>query len=225
MNQKVMINNALSALIKESIIEDIVKGKIRPGEKLIEARYAEQFGTSRAPVREAFYLLTLEGVVEKIPRRGTIVKTYTKQEIVDIIEIRNFVEDLAVRRIQHARKRHCIEEMQRIIEQMEEQRSNNKAYVQLNAQFHQQLIVATESDIIRDMYAGISTRLLSLQMVSFVENKDIAQSLAEHRQIVALMKEERWDEVRKTLSAHNETIRPRVERFIAADLQQLEENG
>lgn len=214
MNYKKITNNALSALIKESIIEDIVKGNIQPGEKLVEARYAEQFGTSRAPVREAFYLLTLEGVVEKIPRRGTMVKTYTSQEISDIIEIRNFVEDLALRRIQYVRKRQCIEEMQRIIGEMEQHLPDNKTYVRLNSEFHHQLIIAAESDIIRDMYAGISMRLLSLQMISFVENKDITKSLMEHRQIAQLMREERWEQARKALSAHNETIRPRVEKFI-----------
>jgi DNA-binding GntR family transcriptional regulator len=220
-NKKRIIDNALSTLIKEKIIEDIVKGTICPGEKLVEARYAEQFGTSRAPVREAFYLLTLDGVVEKIPRRGTIVKTYTAQEIGDILEIRNFVEDLAMRRLCDKNKAGCVAAMERIIEQMKQYKQNNKAYVRLNSEFHHQLIAASESDIIRNMYAGISTRLLSLQMVSFVEEKDIARSLMEHECLVQLMKEEKWNEARQVLAEHNQTIWPRVEKYIATHRSQL----
>src|SRR5699024_7488088 len=89
-------NNSLSHIIAEKITEQIIRGAIRPGEKIVETVYAEEFGTSRAPVREALYLLTIQGLVERIPRRGAVVKGYSDDEIRNILEIRMFLESLAV---------------------------------------------------------------------------------------------------------------------------------
>lgn len=121
--------NALSNLIAEHIAEQIITGELKPGQKLIENDYAAEYGTSRAPVREAFYLLTIEGLVERIPRKGTVVKGYTEEEIYDLLEIRILLESLAMKRImKHGIDSSVMEEMEQILHEMHHVREVKKVY-------------------------------------------------------------------------------------------------
>ncbi len=72
---------SLPQQIAKHILEKIIKGEIEAGEKIVEEAISTELNTSRAPVREALYLLQVDGVVERIPRRGTIVKAFTQKEI------------------------------------------------------------------------------------------------------------------------------------------------
>ncbi|WP_134702439.1 GntR family transcriptional regulator [Ammoniphilus sp. YIM 78166] len=212
MNKKHIDNNALSNLIKQSITEDIILGKIQPGEKLIETKYAEEFGTSRAPIREAFYLLTLEGFAQKIPRKGTVVRGYTAEEIKDLLEIRIFLENLAVEKLEGKDITSYLERMREIMSQMEGQVGSD--YTKLNYEFHYQLILACESEVIKNMYSRLGTPLLSVQTMAFIEEQDIRRSLAEHREIVQLLQDDRIQEAKALLDAHNRTVFPRISKYV-----------
>lgn len=88
--------STLSQKIAQSIADRIVEGHIKPGERLLESKWTETYGTSRAPVREAFYLLESDGIVERIPRRGVFVKEYNQKELFDMYEVVYRMEELAL---------------------------------------------------------------------------------------------------------------------------------
>jgi DNA-binding GntR family transcriptional regulator len=219
MIRKIIDNNALSNLIKQSITEDIIVGRVQPGEKLIEAKYAEQFGTSRAPIREAFYLLTLEGFVQKIPRKGTVVKGFSIEEIKDVLEIRSFLEELALPKISRENLTDCLEKMADITENMERNKTDQKEYAKLNYQFHFQLIVASESDVIRNSYVRLGAPLLSLQTMSFKDEEHIKKSLSEHKQIIQYLRDGDLEAARSLLVSHNKAVFPRIERILRSEHQ------
>lgn len=212
-----IVNNALSNLIKERIVEEIILGKIKSGEKLVEMKYAEEFGTSRAPIREAFYLLSQEGFVQKIPRKGTVVKGFTAEEIKDLLEIRNLLEDLALQKLQHAASGHLFERMEQIIQAMEQPEIAVKEYARLNYEFHYELILASKSDVIKNTYSRLGTPLLSLQTMSFEAQEHIKKSLDEHKRIVRLFREGAMDEARKLLAKHNTDVFSRIEKYVGSE--------
>ena len=63
---------------------DISSGKLAPGAVLRQAELAEQFGTSRIPVREALNSLQAEGLVQIEPNRGAFVTTLSAEELHDV---------------------------------------------------------------------------------------------------------------------------------------------
>lgn len=89
--------------IARQIINAIADGQLKPGERLTELRLSKEFGTSRAPVREALRLLESQGLVVSSPRRGFFVRTLTSDDLRDIYELRIGLEihaaDLALQRI------------------------------------------------------------------------------------------------------------------------------
>lgn len=76
----------------------ILMGELKPGERLMEIQLAKRLGVSRTPVREAIRKLELEGLVLMIPRRGAIVAEITVKDLEDVLEVRNALEELAVRK-------------------------------------------------------------------------------------------------------------------------------
>ncbi|WP_410798824.1 GntR family transcriptional regulator [Lysinibacillus telephonicus] len=71
----------LSLQIYKHILKKIIEGEFKAGDKIVEEDISKELNTSRAPVREALYLLQVDGIVERMPRRGTVVKSFTKSEI------------------------------------------------------------------------------------------------------------------------------------------------
>jgi DNA-binding GntR family transcriptional regulator len=78
---------SLPQQISKHILTKIIQGDFKAGEKIVEEEIAKELNTSRAPVREALYLLQVDGIVERQPRRGTIVKAFTQKEIVEYNDV------------------------------------------------------------------------------------------------------------------------------------------
>ncbi|WP_430489416.1 GntR family transcriptional regulator [Rossellomorea marisflavi] len=74
---------SLPEKVYHHLLQQILNGVIKAGEKIIEEDIARDLGTSRAPVREALYLLKVDGLAERIPRIGTIVKDFSDKEIIE----------------------------------------------------------------------------------------------------------------------------------------------
>lgn len=73
----------------------IVEGRLRPGERLVEQRLAEDLDLSRTPVREALRMLQSEGLVAFEPNRGARVRELTRAHIADLYELRARLEAMA----------------------------------------------------------------------------------------------------------------------------------
>jgi DNA-binding GntR family transcriptional regulator len=77
---------------------EIISGKLQPGNPLAEPVLAKQFGSSRAPVREALIELEREGLVQFEPTGRTKVRTLTERDFAEIREARMALESMAARR-------------------------------------------------------------------------------------------------------------------------------
>ena len=86
----------LREVVYEALRKAILKEKLKPGERLMENTIALKLGVSRTPVREAIRMLADEGLVLLIPRRGAQVAQISRQELLDVLEIRESMDVLAV---------------------------------------------------------------------------------------------------------------------------------
>lgn len=86
----------LRDVVYETLRQKILKGELKPGERLIEVTLAERLGVSRTPVREAVHKLEQEGLVIMLPRRGAQVATISEKDLRDVLEVRKFMESFAV---------------------------------------------------------------------------------------------------------------------------------
>ena len=91
------INLPLRQRLKEELLRRILGGHYDPGERLVELRIAEEFGTSQGPVREALRDLEATGLVTAIPRRGTYVSDAMGEGLREIYTVRGALEEQATR--------------------------------------------------------------------------------------------------------------------------------
>jgi len=207
-------NNALSNSIAEHITKQIITGDLKPGEKLVENSYAEEYGTSRAPVREAIYLLATEGLVERIPRKGAIVKEYTEDEIYDLLDVRNMLENMAMNRIKKlGADSDLLQEMNQLHEKMKIV-NDVHAYTQLNHSFHMCLIEMSKSEIIKDMYLRLGWPLLRVQSLSFAREGKIEKSITEHEMIISLLVKQDMEKLATVLLKHNEDVISNIQKIL-----------
>ena len=86
----------LRDVVFNTLRQAILKGELKPGERLMEIQLANRLGVSRTPVREAIRKLELEGLVLMIPRKGAVVAEITIKDLEDVLEVRGVLEILAV---------------------------------------------------------------------------------------------------------------------------------
>ena len=97
-NFKVNMNEYLPLrdVVFNTLRQAILRGELKPGERLMEIQLANKLGVSRTPIREAIRKLELEGLVLMIPRKGAEVAEITEKNMRDVLEVRKALEELAV---------------------------------------------------------------------------------------------------------------------------------
>ena len=87
----------LRDVVFNTLREAILKGDLKPGERLMELQLAAKLGVSRTPIREAIRMLEQEGLAVTTPRKGAEVAKMTLKDMEDVLEIREALDELAVR--------------------------------------------------------------------------------------------------------------------------------
>ena len=132
--------------------ELVLEGVLTPGERVPEIGLAERLGVSRTPLRIALSTLAHEGLLEPLKSGGFVVRSFTREDIADAIELRGVLEGTAARFA--AERLESPEELAGLVEtaaKLDEVMADLSPesfprYVQLNDVFHQTLIELAKSD-------------------------------------------------------------------------------
>lgn len=126
--------------------ELIISGEVGAGTRLSEVALAERLGISRTPLRAALARLGQEGLVETIPSGGYAVRVFTREDVIDAIELRGVLEGTALRlaaeRGVAPARMHELETLLSDIDialRGEVEDMDFDRYVDLNATFHERL--------------------------------------------------------------------------------------
>lgn len=87
----------LRNVVFQALRTAILRGELKPGERLMELQLAAKLGVSRTPIREAIRMLEQEGLAKTIPRKGAHVAKMTEKDMEDVLQVRLALEDLAAR--------------------------------------------------------------------------------------------------------------------------------
>lgn len=93
----VLSRDSLGAQVARWLRDRIVTGELEPGERVNEVTLATQLEVSRGPIREALQQLASEGLVELRPKRGAYVRTFDRDQLVNLYAVRIVLEMLAAR--------------------------------------------------------------------------------------------------------------------------------
>lgn len=207
---------SLPEQIAERIATQIIEGEIEPGSRLIEESLSEEFGTSRAPIREALYILTLQGLIERTPRKGAVVKSYTSKELNQLYQVRCHLEEFALSQLSLPMSQQDQHAYHLILDDMEKAVKTNDliGYAHLNMKFHRTLFVLADNKILANLYEQLEIPLQFLLKLSVGNEEILTRSLQEHKQIVSFLISEQREEAFTALKQHDLASLSRVAQYI-----------
>ncbi|GJC31271.1 GntR family transcriptional regulator [Acinetobacter sp. KAM398] len=112
-------SESLSEQIARHIAEQIISGDLVEGERIQELRIAKELDVSRGSVREALLLLERTHLIEIFPRRGAIVSEMSAQQVRALFDTCSLLLGQIVQRIAETWRHHEIEQLQKLMEQIE----------------------------------------------------------------------------------------------------------
>lgn len=211
--------STMAQQIARAIADAIVHGQFQPGQRLNEIELGTKFGTSRAPIREATYILEREGVVVRHARRGVFVKDYTIKELRDLYDATYRLESIALQRVVDVASDSQIASLNRIVERMAEAVEQNAtpAYIEhVEAMFHE-IFRISDNSVLQDFHAQLRNRLKPFRFMSLSHPSSLALSLEEYRDIVAGLEQRAMPQVTE---AHGRKERRAITRLLEARKEQ-----
>jgi len=154
-------NQTLCEVATNRLREAITRGVLPPGAPLIERELAQSLQISRIPVREAIHRLAEEGLVTKVSRRGAFVYRPSRQEIEEIVSLREVLETFAVDRAIARWSPEAGVRLHEILDEMRAaaRRQNVDAYFALEGEFLQTLWKIANHGILIEVLSSLLTRL------------------------------------------------------------------
>lgn len=171
-------STVLVRLIRAAIID----GRLEPGQPLREIELAKQLGTSRTPIREALLLLESEGLVEAIPNRGAVVRSYTPDDLRELYTLRAVLEGYGARRAAEVITDDDLARLRASTERYAKLRTKDEKLGELaeeNFEFHTTILNAAGSERLVTMVKQVTTLPLIYQ--SYMEySEDNRRTALEH---------------------------------------------
>ncbi|HIV42053.1 MAG TPA: GntR family transcriptional regulator [Candidatus Mediterraneibacter guildfordensis] len=169
----------------------ILRGELKPGERLMEIQLANKLGVSRTPIREAIRKLELEGLVLMVPRKGAEVAEITEKNLRDVLEVRCALEELAV---QLACDRIDPERMQQLLDAAAHFRdilgtADITELGEADEAFHDVIFQATDNRRLIQLLNNLREQMYRYRIEYLKKKECYPQLLEEHAAIIQAIRE------------------------------------
>ncbi len=208
----------LRDVVFQTLRKGILRGELQPGERLMEVQLANRLGVSRTPVREAIRMLELEGLVINLPHRGAQVARITAKDLQDVLEMREGLEEMAVK---FACERMTDEENEELYEasRVFEKHAADEditALAEADEAFHAIIYRATRNRRLMQLISNLREQMYRYR-IEYLKDEKIRKSLIkEHDELCQSLKKRDFNISRKYMRIH-------IERQMAAIRRQIEE--
>ncbi len=196
----------LRDVVFQTLRQAILRGKLQPGERLMEIHLAQQLGVSRTPVREAIRMLEQEGLVIMIPRKGAIVAEITKSDLEDVLEVRAALEELAVKKACRNISQEQLQELKKAAGKFAAslQKEELMACAQADVAFHEIISAATENRRLIQILNNIREQIYRYRLENLKDKSSHANLVEEHTAICRALEERSEEKASEAVRVHIE---------------------
>ncbi len=168
----------------------ILKGDLKPGERLMELQLASKLGVSRTPIREAIRMLEQEGLAVTIPRKGAEVAKMTEKDMEDVLEIRLSLEGLAVRLSCEKITPVTLQELKVAMEDFEEKTKTGQ-FVEMaksDVKFHEILYKASNNPKLQQLLSNLREQMYRYRVEYLKDESTYPTLIEEHQKMYEALK-------------------------------------
>src|SRR4051794_13324619 len=197
----------LSATVKRLVLDRIVHGHYRPGERIVEFKLAKELGVSQSPVREGLRELAAVGIVTIHPRRGARVRMPSAKELADVSVVRAEVDALAARLAAGRIPAATLDVLEALIEEMLTclARGDFSGVTDADVRFHELIADASENHALErafDQLAPFARTFITLTL----PDVDVRGIVLEHRPILEALRARDADRAAAAARAHQLSV-------------------
>jgi DNA-binding GntR family transcriptional regulator len=198
----------LSTKVYRILKSSIIKGDLKPGEKLLESKIAEQLGVSRTPVREALQKLATEGFVKMEPNSVIMVHNFSFKDLKEILQIRRVLEGLAASVAAEEINQEEISQLEKNIEETNICVIKNDlvTYLECNAKFHNLIFQFSRNERLIKISSQLVGPEHRLKIRELTIPGRFKYYLEEHQKIVEALKRRDAEQAAKLSQKHAENI-------------------
>lgn len=215
----------LRDVVFNTLREAIIKGNLKPGERLMEVQLAEEMGVSRTPVREAIRKLELEGLVVMVPRKGAYVAGLSLKDAADLFEVRISLEGLAAALSAERITEEELKSMEKILEEITEaaEREDAETVMKKDVEFHQILFSTTRNSRLAQIINGLKEQIDRFRIQSFRNPERMKAINKEHAKIINAIRNGDSELAEKLAREHIEKVESNVMNVLRKQLDIGEE--
>jgi DNA-binding GntR family transcriptional regulator len=195
--------------VYEELKAAIVDLRLGPGEALREAALAGQLGVSKTPIREALTRLEQEGLVRTTSFKGAEVSGYSRQDLIEIYELRELLENLAARTAAESMSEADRGRLSRVARESRELQAGSDAarLAELVSDFDDILFDQVKNSRIRALIDNLRAHLTRIGYLTVEIPGRVAASVDEHEGIVAAIAAHDPELAEQRMSAHIRSVR------------------
>lgn len=186
--QREILRDKIFEVLKNRIFD----GTLAPGERIVEAVIARQLQVSRAPLREALWLLANMGLVQLKPHQGAFVARLSQRDVREIFEIRQALETHAAKKVHATLTPDGADRLKRALAEIESAARDRDVARCTNADmnFHRTLCELAGNDHLTEILNDLSTRFFAYELIRDLRNPgdyQFKEKVAEHRELLRLI--------------------------------------
>jgi DNA-binding GntR family transcriptional regulator len=191
----------------------ILRGEIPVGATLSDVEISLALGMSKTPVRQALKLLEKEGLLERGPRRQLLVRGYTTEHREEILEIREALEQIAVREACRVTPAEEIDYLRlSLLRQKRAAQAGDEAtFIELDEEFHLMIARGANLPIVYKLLSELRGFVRIMRLGTTRSQGHLFRVLEEHEGIVDALERRDEQAAAKALSVHLHTADYRLD--------------
>ena len=215
---------SLRGQVFDKIRSDILNGKYKRGEELVESSIGKELGISRTPVREAIRQLELEGLVQLVPNKGAFVTGISEKDVRDIYLISARLEGLAARIAAKNITPELLDAMEEtvVLSEYHAKKEHYEQVCEMDSKFHKLLYKASGSRILEHTLTDFHQYVQRVRMASIMKKRRMEKSNDEHDAILTAIREHDEEKAELVATRH---ISNTVENLKNYDLDSVLSKG
>lgn len=216
------MTSTIAEQIYRGLIDQIMKGQLKPGQRVEEQAVASQYGASRTPVRDALRQLAGSGFIEFRPHRGAMVTNVDLRQMSEMFEALEELEALSAKLAAQRMKALERRQLQMLVERQQAaiDSKDESLYWQLNDDFHQLIYRGADNRTILQLTDNVRSRLIPFRVFMFSRGHRMQAAFVEHEDVVNAILASDGEKAYLAMRQHVANSNVRVMNFLQARAQE-----
>jgi DNA-binding GntR family transcriptional regulator len=195
---------ALAKIAYDALRDSILAGRLRPSKVYSEKVLAAELGISKTPVREALLELSVQGLVQFLPRRGVQVTHFSKKDAQEVFEVRRAIEANIVEKLAAASAPPDLRKAEKTIVALRKaiDADDMKAFLDADRKFHDEVASLADNSRLLAILGNVRDLIHVMAWEALTKTGRPLEVVSEHETVVEAIKQGKPVEAREAMNLH-----------------------